>query len=140
MRVALRIAWISLAVLLTWGLTDAPMTSSNGADQAWRGNDGEASSAASACKKKRRRRSRRTKRTKPAAAPAKPAAPATSNLVPSTQFRGPTRIDFDDRLIQGQTNKSGAVYLFDRKESGISSMVKRRKSFRQLTLRTIYDR
>src|SRR4051812_27940169 len=29
--------------------------------------------------------------------------------------RGPTRIDFDDRLIQGQTNKSGAVYLYDRK-------------------------
>jgi hypothetical protein len=58
----------------------------------------------------------------------------------SEELRGPTRIDFDDRLIQGQTNKSGAVYLFDRKETGISSMVKRRKSFRQLTLSTIYDR
>ena len=66
-------------------------------------------------------------------------APA-SDLVPSTSFRGPTRIDFDDRLIQGQTNKSGAVYLFDRKETGITSMVKRRKSFRQLTLQTVYDR
>jgi hypothetical protein len=58
----------------------------------------------------------------------------------SDELRGPTRIDFDDRLIQGQTNKSGAVYLFDRKETGISSMVKRRKSFKQLTLGTIYDR
>jgi hypothetical protein len=56
------------------------------------------------------------------------------------ELRGPTRIDFDDRLIQGQTNKSGAVYLFDRKETGISSMVRRRKSFKQLTLGTIYDR
>jgi hypothetical protein len=63
---------------------------------------------------------------------------AKSNV--SDELRGPTRIDFDDRLIQGQTNKSGAVYLFDRKETGISSMVKRRKSFRQLTLGTIYDR
>ncbi len=62
-----------------------------------------------------------------------------SDLVPSADLRGPTRLDFDDRLIQGQTNKSGAVYLFDRKETGISSMVRRRKSFRQLTLRTIYD-
>jgi len=142
MRVALRIAWTSLAVLLAWGLADAPMTSSGGTSHpAWRVNAGEATATANACKKKRRRRSRRSKRTKPAPAPAAtPAAPATSNLVPSTQFRGPTRIDFDDRLIQGQTNKSGAVYLFDRKESGISSMVKRRKSFRQLTLRTIYDR
>ena len=68
-----------------------------------------------------------------------PAAPA-SDVVPSTQFRGPTRIDFDDRLIQGQTNKSGAVYLFDRKETGIDSMVRRRKSFKQLTVSSIYDR
>jgi len=66
--------------------------------------------------------------------------PAESDLVPSADLRGPTRLDFDDRLIQGQTNKSGAVYLFDRKDTGISSMVKRRKTFKQLTLRTIYDR
>lgn len=63
-----------------------------------------------------------------------------SDLVPDTSLRsGPTRLDFDDRLIQGQTNKSGAVYLFDRKETGIASMVKRRKSFRHLTIRTVYD-
>lgn len=68
-----------------------------------------------------------------------PAAPA-SDVVPNTQFRGPTRIDFDDRLIQGQTNKSGAVYLFDRKETGIDSMVRRRKSFKHLTVSSIYDR
>ncbi len=64
---------------------------------------------------------------------------AKANTI-TDELRGPTRIDFDDRLIQGQTNKSGAVYLFDRKETGISSMVKRRKSFKQLTLGTIYDR
>jgi hypothetical protein len=69
-----------------------------------------------------------------------PRVTETPVLAPPSELRGPTRIDFDDRLIQGQTNKSGAVYLFDRKETGISSMVRRRKSFRQLTLNTIYDR
>jgi hypothetical protein len=51
--------------------------------------------------------------------------------------RGPTRIDFDDRLIQGQTNKSGAVYLFDRKELSVRSMVKQRTSFRDQIVKDI---
>jgi hypothetical protein len=86
------------------------------------------------------------KKTASKKAPAPPPAPppeekqVQSDLVPAADLRGPTRLDFDDRLIQGQTNKSGAVYLFDRKETGISSMVRRRKTFRQLTLRTVYDR
>ena len=53
--------------------------------------------------------------------------------------RGPSRIDFDDRLIQGQTNKSGAVYLYDRKELKTTSMIKERDSFRSETLSTVYD-
>jgi hypothetical protein len=53
--------------------------------------------------------------------------------------RGPSRIDFDDRLIQGQTNKSGAVYLYDRKELKVKSMIKERESFRSETLSTVYD-
>jgi hypothetical protein len=53
--------------------------------------------------------------------------------------RGPARIDFDDRLIQGQTNKSGAVYLYDRKELKTRSMIKERESFRSETLSTVYD-
>jgi hypothetical protein len=53
--------------------------------------------------------------------------------------RGPQRIDFDDRLIQGQTNKSGAVYLYDRKELKTTSMIKERESFRSETLSTVYD-
>lgn len=100
-------------------------------------------SSAIAAQKKRKRRAAKKKAPPPpkreAAPPPPPAAPP-SDIVPTTSFSGPTRIDFDDRLIQGQTNKSGAVYLFDRKETGISSMVKRRKSFRHLTIRTVYDR
>lgn len=61
----------------------------------------------------------------------------SSGAVPS---RGPTRIDFDDRLVQGQTNKSGAVYLYDRKELKQRSMVKVRESFREEIVQTVYDR
>lgn len=53
--------------------------------------------------------------------------------------RGPTRIDFDDRLIQGQTNKSGAVYLYDRKELKTRSMIKTRESFRDEIITSVYD-
>ena len=61
------------------------------------------------------------------------AAPATPSAV-----RGPSRIEFGERLIQGQTNKSGAVYLYDRKELTTPSMIKKRESFREETLATIY--
>jgi hypothetical protein len=71
-----------------------------------------------------------------AGSPAASGAQATSGAPPT---RGPARIDFDDRLIQGQTNKSGAVYLYDRKELQTKSMVKRRESFRQEILSTVYD-
>lgn len=62
---------------------------------------------------------------------------ASASAAPPT--RGPARIDFDDRLIQGQTNKSGAVYLYDRKELKTTSMIKERESFRSETLSTVYD-
>lgn len=71
----------------------------------------------------------------PAAAPAKEAAkdaaPATgagtgNAMVP----RGPTRIDFDDRLLQGQTNKLGAVYLYQRRTPAQPSLLQRRQGFR----------
>jgi hypothetical protein len=44
--------------------------------------------------------------------------------------RGPTRLDFDDRLIQGQGNKIGSVYLYDRKNLPLRSMVHQRLNFR----------
>jgi hypothetical protein len=65
-----------------------------------------------------------------------PAAAATSGAPPT---RGPARIDFDDRLIQGQTNKSGAVYLYDRKELKTRSMIRERESFRSEILSTVHD-
>jgi hypothetical protein len=43
--------------------------------------------------------------------------------------RGPARIEFDDRLVQGQTNKANGVYLFERRESALRSLLKKRTDF-----------
>jgi hypothetical protein len=68
-----------------------------------------------------------------------PGAPAaTASATPPGQ-RGPTRIDFDDRLIQGQRNTAGAVYLYDRKELKQRSMIKKRESFREEIVGVVYD-
>jgi hypothetical protein len=68
-----------------------------------------------------------------------PAAPATASASGAPPQRGPTRIDFDDRLIQGQSNKSGAVYLYDRKELKQRSMIKKRETFREEIVGAVYD-
>ena len=62
-----------------------------------------------------------------------PAPEISSNGTGSSgaPLRGPTRIDFDDRMIQGQTNRSGSVYLYDRKELKTSSMLRKRDNFRR---------
>src|SRR6185369_17023546 len=88
----------------------------------------------------------------PPSAPAKPPPDmGTSKPIPGSSqadaapagapppTRGPTRIDFDDRLIQGQTNKSGAVYLYDRKELKTKSMIKKRETFREEIVGAVYD-
>ena len=41
------------------------------------------------------------------------------------------RLEFDERLIMGQSLKSGAIYLFERKDSEIQSMVEVREDFRK---------
>jgi hypothetical protein len=83
-----------------------------------------------------------TKRAaKPAAAAASPKAdapaPAKADAAPSSSAgdgedagrRGPSRIEFDDRLVQGQTNKANAIYLFERRESALRSLLKKRTNF-----------
>ena len=70
---------------------------------------------------------------------AQPAAPQGAVADAPVPQRGPTRIDFDDRLIQGQTNKSGAVYLYDRKELKTRSMIKKRESFREEIVGSLDD-
>jgi hypothetical protein len=76
------------------------------------------------------------KKAPAASLPTAAEAPPTD---PAAPVRGPTRIDFDDRLIQGQTNRSGSVYLYDRKELKIRSMVKKRENFRDEIVGSLYD-
>lgn len=60
------------------------------------------------------------------------AAPASGNLQ-----RG-ARVEFDGRLVQGQTAKSGAIYLFARKRSELRSMIVERNDYRTEILQTVY--
>jgi hypothetical protein len=92
----------------------------------------------------KRQQTRRTQRQRKAArptpppqekAPEAPPPEAPQAEAPPVQHHGPTRLDFDDRLIQGQTNKAGAVYLYERKELKVRSMVRLRDNFRP----EIYD-
>jgi hypothetical protein len=66
-----------------------------------------------------------TVETKHAVAP----EPAPADAA-TMQTRGPTRLDFDDRVVQGQGSKVGAVYLYDRKSLPLRSMVRKRENFR----------
>ena len=78
----------------------------------------------------------------PAPKPTEPAkaAPAPAVAPPAQmQARGPTRIDFDDRLLQGQTNKLGAVYLYQRKAPAQPSLLTRRTSFRDEIARDLLE-
>jgi hypothetical protein len=45
-------------------------------------------------------------------------------------LRGPTRVTFETVDLKGQLNRSGAVYLYDRKELSTRSMVKTPDNFR----------
>ena len=62
---------------------------------------------------------------------------ATSALAQS--YRGPTRVNFDERVIKGQTAKSGSVYIFDRQEMGINSLINKKRLFRERTIRTVFE-
>jgi hypothetical protein len=53
---------------------------------------------------------------------------------PDTSARSLKRarhMEFDERLIMGQSLKSGALYLFERKDSEIQTMLKIRKDYRE---------
>jgi hypothetical protein len=97
-------------------------------------------------KAKRRRPRRRRKRPRPKAAEPEPApepapaaepAPSSPAVDPGNLRRG-GRVEFDGRLVQGQTAKSGAIYLFARKRSQLRSMVEERVEYRKEILRTVY--
>ena len=54
-----------------------------------------------------------------------------SSLVAASEEDAPTnKIDFGNSYVQGQSIKSGAVYLMNRKKNEIQSMLKKRTSYR----------
>lgn len=54
-------------------------------------------------------------------------------------YRGPTRVNFDERLIKGQTTKAGSVYIFDRQQSEMRSLIDRKRKFRHKTIITVFE-
>ena len=56
---------------------------------------------------------------------------AAADAAPAARRGGPARIEFDDRLVQGQTNKANAIYLFERRESALRSLLKKRTDFHE---------
>lgn len=97
----------------------------------------------SAQKKRRKRRPRKkpvpAKVEKSKAAPAPEKAPTKETDETRALQRG-ERIEFDARLIQGQTAKAGAVYLFERARTDLRSMVNDRTSFRDRIIRMVFPR
>jgi|SRR5471030_90272 hypothetical protein len=75
----------------------------------------------------------------PAPAPKGSDTAKTAAAPAQMQARGPTRIDFDDRLLQGQTNKLGAVYLYQRRSPAQPSLLSRRTSFRDEISRDLLE-
>ena len=52
---------------------------------------------------------------------------------------GPSRVDFDDRLIKGQTRQANSIYIFERQTAKIKSLVNRKRTFRYKSIRIIFE-
>jgi hypothetical protein len=104
--------------------------------------EGSAASRGRRGKAKQAKASSRKVREAPPKAEADPVAEKKGELVAANadapKQRGPTRIDVDDRLIQGQGNTAGSVYLYDRKELALDPMVKKRSSFLPELMGSVY--
>jgi hypothetical protein len=74
-------------------------------------------------------------RSQPASRTA-PVEPAPKSVGGREAVQRESKIEFDERLVQGQT-ASGAIYLFQRGESEFNSMVRLPASFRARTVETV---
>ena len=61
------------------------------------------------------------------------------NAAGGSGYRGPTRVDFDDRLIKGQTTKADSVYIYDRQQIEIRSLVNKARTFRPMIIRSVFE-
>jgi hypothetical protein len=67
------------------------------------------------------------------------ATPALAQNAGGSGYRGPTRVDFDDRLIKGQTTKADSVYIYDRQTIEIRSLVMKARTFRPKIIRAVFE-
>ncbi len=88
--------------------------------------------------RRRKRRKRRKTRPKPKPAPEPAAEPVEAPSAGGPSLRRTTRIEFDAQLIKGQTTKAGEVQILERKDTELKSMVKRRTSFREEIIHTVF--
>lgn len=93
--------------------------------------------------RRRKRRKRRKARPKPEPAPEPEPEPAAEPAAAPAGAGGPslrrtTRIEFEGLLIKGQTTKAGEVQILERKDTELKSMVKRRTSFREEIIHTVF--
>jgi hypothetical protein len=92
-------------------------------------------------RRKKRRRRRKKTRPKPPPPPdptAEEPAAAPAGAGGGSSLRRTTRIEFDAHLIKGQTTKAGEVQILERKDTELKSMVKRRTSFREEIIHTVF--
>lgn len=52
---------------------------------------------------------------------------------------GPSRVDFDDRLVKGQRSNSGGIYIFARQSVELKDMVQKPRSYRQRIIKTVFE-
>jgi hypothetical protein len=78
-----------------------------------------------------------TPEPEPAAAPAKAGGGGGGPAAGPENLQRGGRVEFDGRLVQGQTAKSGAIYLFARQRTDLRSMVRERVEYRKEILRTV---
>jgi hypothetical protein len=89
----------------------------------------------------RRRKRRKRRKARPKARPAPEPEPAVEPAAAPSgggALRRTTRIEFDAHLIKGQTTKAGEVQILERKDTELKSMVKRRTSFREEIIHTVF--
>ena len=86
----------------------------------------------------RRKKPKPPPKPAPAAEPAPAPEPDPGATAIPLGPGGRTRVDFDAQLIKGQTTKAGEVQILERKDSELKSMVKRRTSFRDEIILSVF--
>jgi hypothetical protein len=127
----------SFAVALAFAVSSLLIPSSGDASERARplaqpavsSDDGERQLARRRARQKKKRAKEKPAEAAPAPAESEPPPAVQDAVVDAATRRGPTRVEFDERLLQGQTNKANAIYLFQRRESALRSLVKKREHF-----------